>query len=453
MKVWSASMVALLAICGTAAAQPEPLGLDFQVNTLTAGYNDGADIGVAANGDFVVVWQSPESAGSDTHGTSIQARRYTEDGTALGAEFQVNTFTTATQLWPAVAVAPSGAFVVAWESDLAADDPYGWSIQGQLFDSSGGPVGEQFQANSFTFNDQQEADVAMDSLGNFMVVWHSWADSTGSDSHYLSIQGQRFSSSGQRLSDQFQVNTSTTYQQYYPSVAAGGPDRDFVVVWHSDSSAGTDSDAPSVQGQRFASTGGTIGGEFQVNSYTTGYQYHADVAVNALGDFVVVWQDGDYFGNEPGIDGDGLGIVARQFSSSGTPFGPEVVVNSYTTSDQVNPSVGFDADGRFVVVWDSEGSPGSDTSYESIQGQQFHGSGVAIGGQFQVNSYTTARQYGPSVAFSAGQSFVISWTGYASSGTDTHGSSTQARRLLVDVPIFADGFESGDTSAWFSSVP
>ena len=52
-------------------------------------------------------------------------------------------------------------------------------------------------------------------------------------------------------------------------------------------------------------------------------------------------------------------------------WGGEFQVNSPTTSDQSRSSVSLDAYGDFVVVWDSNGSSGGDTSSYSIQGQRF----------------------------------------------------------------------------------
>ena len=47
-----------------------------------------------ADGDFVVVWESDGSSGTDTSGDSIQGQRYASDGSTQGAQFQVNTYTT-----------------------------------------------------------------------------------------------------------------------------------------------------------------------------------------------------------------------------------------------------------------------------------------------------------------------------------------------------------------------
>ncbi|MCG8455583.1 MAG: hypothetical protein MI919_04825, partial [Holophagales bacterium] len=51
----------------------------------------------------------------------------------------------------------------------------------------------------------------------------------------------------------------------------------------------------------------------------------------------------------------------------GSAVGAEIQVNTYTTSFQDSPSVAVDADGDFVVVWTSNGSDGTDNSSYSIQ--------------------------------------------------------------------------------------
>jgi len=54
--------------------------------------------------------------------------------------------------------------------------------------------------------------------------------------------------------------------------------------------------------------------------------------------------------------------AAGQLAAQPTPLGSEFQVNSYTTGGQRLPSVASDAAGHFVVVWQSNGSSGSDSS-------------------------------------------------------------------------------------------
>jgi hypothetical protein len=77
---------------------------------------------------------SEGSSGTDTSGWSVQARRYASDGSAQGAEFQVNSYTMNDQWIPSVAAAANGDFVVVWVSDgSTGTDTDSVSIQGQRF--------------------------------------------------------------------------------------------------------------------------------------------------------------------------------------------------------------------------------------------------------------------------------------------------------------------------------
>ena len=106
-----------------------------------------------------------------------------------------------------------------------------------------------------------------------------------------------------------------------------------------------------------------IGEEFQVNSYTTSWQVYPAVAVEPQGNFVVVWMsDGSY-----GTDTSPFSIQAQRYDANGTPVGAEFQVNSYTTNFQGTPAVAVEPQGDFVVDWQREGSDGTDTSSNSIQ--------------------------------------------------------------------------------------
>ncbi|MBZ0113903.1 MAG: hypothetical protein K8J08_15680 [Thermoanaerobaculia bacterium] len=148
-------------------------------------------------------------------------------------------------------------------------------------------------------------------------------------------------------------------------------------------------------------------------------------------------------------------IVPAWAAAQPTPLDPaEFQVNTYTTDAQRLPTIAVDLEGNFVVAWDSLGSNGSDTSSFSIQTRRFDADGVPIGVDFQANTYTTNGQSYPAVAVDPEGNFVVAWTSNGSSGSDTSGSSLQARRfgrptLVVNSP---SGGTGGPTckprSAW-----
>jgi hypothetical protein len=173
----------------------------------------------------------------------------------------------------------------------------------------------------------------------------------------------------------------------------------FVVVWHG--AGNQDGDYFGVFGQRFSASGLRQGDEFRVNTYTTSGQYAAAVASDANGNFVVVWESG---GDH---DGSGRGIFGQRFDAAGVLRGAEFRINSYTTGFQFGPAVAADAGGNFVVVWMS-----AQNGYAfGVFGQRFDASGAPLGSEFEVSNYTTSYQVTPSVAADADGDFVVVWSG------------------------------------------
>ena len=215
----------------------------------------------------------------------------------------MNTYTVDDQYRPAASSNGGEGFVVVWES--ADSDTGYYGLRGRSFASDGSALGDDFLIQSYTTFLHQNPEVAPDGNGGFVVVWNS-SGSTGTDSNGSSVRGRRFDSLGVSLGSSFQVNTYTTSGQDYPRVSSDGGGG-FVVVWSSDGSSGSDGVSRSVQAQRFFSDGSPVGAEFQVNSYTSGSQVPSGVAPLSSGGFVVTWEDGAVRGNvlirrEPHLD-------------------------------------------------------------------------------------------------------------------------------------------------------
>jgi len=417
---WAAASGLGFAALPVAAQAPVPEGAEFQINTYTTQSGHLPSVAGDADGDFVVVWQSYGSSGADTSFSSIQGRRFASDGTAQGAQFEVNTYTTLTQEKSSVAAAAGGDFIVVWRSwGSSGSDASEESIQGQRYASSGIAQGGQFQVNTYTTADQSYPSVAAASDGDFVVVWES-KGSFGTDTDF-SIQGQRYASDGSLQGAQFQVNTYTVFQQNAPSVAAEA-DGDFVVVWASGGSFETPGLDFNILGQRYASDGSARGAEFLVNTYTTDTQRSPSVASAAGGEFVVVWTTHDSYGGGP------FGIFGQRYASDGSAEGAEFQVNTYTTNRRLVPKVAAAAGGAFVVVWMSEGSSGADTSGWSVQGRPYASDGSAQGAEFLVNTYTTNDQWVPAVAAAGDRDFIVAWLSEGSSGTDAGAFSIQGQR-------------------------
>ncbi|REK08469.1 MAG: hypothetical protein DWQ37_20220 [Planctomycetota bacterium] len=363
-----------------------PSGTEFRVNSYTSFHQSDLSLATDADGDFVVVWASE---GQDASGYGVYAQRYSASGAAQGEEFQVNSYTTGAQRLPFVALDADGDFVVAWTSDGQDGSSYG--IYARRYNASGVAQGGEFQVNSVTDGPQVLSTVAMDPNGNFVVAW------MGDDGDSFGIFAQRYDALGTPQGGEFQVNSSTAGQQASQAIAMDA-DGDFVVVWDSD---GQDGSSYGVYGQRYNASGVAQGSEFQVNSYTIDSQGRPKVAMDADGDFVVVWSDA----------GQGGGIIAQRYSASGSPLGGEFQVTSYTT---FTPDVATNANGDFVVTWMRYDQDGDDLG---IFAQQYDASGEAQSGVFQVNSYTTGSQSQPKVAMDSDGDFVVAWKSFGQDGS------------------------------------
>jgi hypothetical protein len=214
-----------------------PVGGEFPVNTYTSMTQQRARVAAAPDGRFVVVW---ESQSQDGNGLSVFGRRYDGSGSPLSGEFQVNTYTTSNQAYPAVSMASDGSFVVLWAS--AFQDGSQLGVFGQRFDPNGVREGSEFRVNTWTTNNQSQPSVASASDGSFVVTWRSYAvePMTG-------VRAQMYDAQGGATGQEFAVNTYITGQQGFPFVSSA-PNGAFVVVWRS---GNQDGNVDGVFGQRY----------------------------------------------------------------------------------------------------------------------------------------------------------------------------------------------------------
>jgi hypothetical protein len=313
----------------------------------------------------------------------------------LGPEFQINTQTIGIQAGATIAQDSSGNFIVVWAS---GENFSAFDVFGQQFNSLGDRIGENFQVNSYTPEFQAPGPASFDIAGNFVVVWYSY----GLDGERGGISSQRFSSAGAPLGEEFIVNSYTLSSQYAPAIchdSKGG----FIVSWTSDFE---DGDNTGVFGRRFDGDGLPQGPDFQVNVFTALHQSRSRLSCDALGNTVVVWDSSSQ--ESPNH----RGVFARLLSSTGR-LGPEFQVNQFTPGHQDNPSVSHGPEGEFVIVWQSMYQDGD---LDGVFGRRFAGSGAPLGPEFQMNMVTVGSQYAPIVSHDASGSFLVVWNSIGQDG-------------------------------------
>jgi hypothetical protein len=257
------------------------------------------------------------------------------------------------------------------------------------------PSGSEFRVNSQTGGDQIRPEIAALANGGFIVVWDD-ASGTLGDSSGRSIKAQLYSASGAAVGGEFLVNTQTTGDQVGPKVT-GLSDGRFVVTW-TDASGVSDGSLSSVQAQIFDAAGFRIGTEFVVNSQTSSSQSASDIAPWEGDRFVITWTDA--VGDE---------VMARRYDASGTGFA-DFVVPDTTINIQDAARVAVLANGQFVITWEdtSGGSPFSQPADSSGYGIKAKNSGK-FDFEFLVNTDTIGSQRFPDVAGLTNGDYVVAW--------------------------------------------
>jgi hypothetical protein len=209
---------------------------------------------------------------------------------------------------------------------------------------------------------------------------------------------------------EFLVNTHTTNNQIN-AAAAMDATGNFVVVWQS---TAQDGHSDGIFAQRFNAIGQPQGEEFQVNQFTTGAQQTPAVAMDADGDFVIAWNSPNQGDGGPTTSAGE--IWARRFNIDGTPKDDEFHVNTITTQTQITPHVAIDADGDFIIAWTSRDfAPAPNAGYD-IYARRYDPSGNALAIEQLVNTYTTGSQTGPVVAVDDDGDHVIVWQSFGQDG-------------------------------------
>ena len=354
---------------------------------MTNGSVQARTVAIDGSGNYVVVWSSN---GQDGSGQGIYAQRYNAAGVAQGGEFRVNTTTANDQTDPAVAMDANGNFVVAWSGNGTGDSA---GVFARRYNAAGTALdATEVRVNATTAGTQQSPLIAMNENGTYVIAWGS----NGQDGSGQGVYAQRYSAAGVKQGSEFQVNVTTAGDQWADSIAMDGAGN-FIVAFSS-----SDGNGLGAYTRRYNAAGTALTGEVQVNSTATGDQTWTTVAMNRSGAYVVAWSD-------TGADGSGSGIYAQRFDANGVAQGSEFRVNTTTAGDQVQPTVAIDASGNFTVVWSSFGQDVAGTW--GVYKQDYNADGTPFGGETRVNTTTSGDQQHIGVAMNAVGQYVTVWDG------------------------------------------
>lgn len=191
-------------------------------------------VAAMADGAFALLWygQRDENDAQEGGLPAFYGQIRAADGGA-GAIFEIGA-APGEDPRPSIIQLSNGNIVVVWQDDATdgdpAADPDGTDVKARIFSPTGVPLGEAFTINALAAGDQRDADVAALADGRFVVTWRDANGEPGEPNPGASIRAAVFGSDGQRLGDEFQVNTAALYDQDHPRVAWLGADR-FAISW------------------------------------------------------------------------------------------------------------------------------------------------------------------------------------------------------------------------------
>ncbi len=302
-----------------------PLGEEFSVNN-TKIQNDQACPKLAMNesGSFVIVWESDSDTEPNT--TMICCRLYNDIGQAIGDEFQVNT--EPDSRYPDVAIDPNGNFTIVWIEGKNSN----FSIMARLYDSDGLSIAEPFEVSTIKITSFAQPAIVMDAAGCFLITWDGDPKLAGLDD----IHARLYEPNGTPRGEQFVVNTTLENAQQNPQAAVNNEGQ-FVIVWECDGDPNVNK--KDIFAQRFNATGERIGDEFRLNSYTDSDQKYPSVAIIEDGRFIAVWQSQNQDGSKYGIFSEsGTMVAAADFNMDGYINFPDyhmLATEWHKTEDQI----------------------------------------------------------------------------------------------------------------------
>ena len=384
---------------------PEAKGPQLSIATGDLLIDDGVPGAIArdAAGNFILVWPA---AGQ---GLDIRAQRYDVNGNAVGPEIAVNSLLAGDQKQPTVAMDHDGNFAVVWTSinELGEQDADNEDIYLRRFDSAGNPLGAELRVNVSDSGVtspfvQQRPTIGMSPTGEFVVAWETSAHPGGGG---VDIHFQRFNANGSRSGIETRANFEEEDTQRFPHVAMDAYG-DFVLTWTSRRQDGSIPVSDGVYARRFSAAEGTlVGSEFLVHrDDVAGEQRRSTVAMDSSGNFVIAWQS-VALGAED--------IYAQRYASrlNGAlsyefAVGPRFRVNQQTAGPQQRPVVAMDADGDFVVTWQSNHSP----QLNDIKYRRYAWNGTAQSDELAIADVgTPTQQTLPQLAMDSQGNFVLGW--------------------------------------------
>ena len=361
------------------------VGDPFRVNLTTFSHQMRPSIAGQTDGSFVIAWQSHMQSGETDYG--IYAQRFDAAGNRLGGEFRLPSDAAGEQSAVDLLPLPTGGFLATWES--LGTDGSGGGVYARYFDGQGSALGNQAALHSFTAGDQLNAVSAALPGGRIAAAW----ESVGSDGDDRGIAARLFAAdqsvaaarndfNGDRRGDMV-LRDSAGWLTSWVGTAAGGLSQNGTLStvnipanWSLVGTADFNGDGFEDLLMRrndgyVADWLGHFGGRFTDNGPRTSYLFSSDWKVAGTGDFDRDGFDDFLLRRDDGWLTYWRGQANGSFTSTGTP------------------SLFFTPDWKLVSTGDFNGDGYSDILLRRDDGWVTNWLGTA-GGGFTNNGANTS---------------------------------------------------------------
>jgi hypothetical protein len=295
---------------------PSVTGSELLVNAAKSHVQKQVSVATSSNGSSVAVWtEQNNSIDSD-----IKAQRFDRNGRKVGGEILV-AGGRSPQHDASVAMDSSGNFAVVWQHDFSSTDA---DIHAARFYASGSRRGSEIKVAS-TYKSESDPHIAMSSSG-FVISYTYRFSSSDSD-----VYAKLYSSSGS-LRRTIGVAGSTRREDQ--SSVAMAPDGRFAVGYVSQS---------NIYFNRYSNSGTATGGAVSIST-SSRTQSAPEVAMDSKGNILVAYQE---------YTGSNWNVLARAVTSAGSLGSVRTVqASSY---NETLASIGVDpTTGKFAVAYQSQ---------------------------------------------------------------------------------------------------
>ena len=372
---------------------------DFPVSDVTSTAVYRPALTSAPNGSYAVTW-GDERFGNTNRASgagNIFGRIIGSNGVPMTANFRVDDVvanTYYTDYWvffSSPLFLPSGQLVVVWHvngisgpTGIQSNDVYYTAFNG----TTGVRLGAGVQLNKVgtsTGGHATRPSVAFRPPSTFLAVYEYSKNGNNIGGTVVDIN------SGAQLGDAFEMSDNAFNNRIYPRVASNG---NFTVcVW---TDARTDSKG-DIWSERIV--GGTLASSnVKVNDDPAGgYNEYASVAMDAQGNYVVVWID-----TRSNAGGD---LYAQRFDAQGNKIRSNFkLTKSNSNLWEYPPGIAMKSDGSFVVTWaDDVTQTGNNFT---VKARFFSSSDQPLSDIVQV---TTAPSAQPDVKIGATGAVIYAW--------------------------------------------